>query len=72
MDCEMPVLDGFKATRQIRKFEEGSDKHIPILAMTAYAGRGDKERCLASGMDGHIPKPITTDVLENIVTEFIL
>lgn len=72
MDCEMPVLDGFKATRQIRKFEGGSDKHIPILAMTAYAGRGDKERCLASGMDGHIPKPITTDVLESIVTEFIV
>lgn len=72
MDCEMPILDGFKATRQIRKFEEGCDKHIPILAMTAYAGRGDKERCLASGMDGHIPKPITTGVLENIVKEFIL
>ena len=63
MDCQMPVMDGFTATKEIRKLEEGSDKHIPIIALTAYAMEGDRERCIASGMDDYLSKPINLDAL---------
>ncbi|MDP2076621.1 MAG: response regulator, partial [Sulfuricurvum sp.] len=56
MDCQMPIMDGFEATRQIRKDERF--KNLPILAMTANAMAGDKEKCIESGMNDHIPKPI--------------
>ena len=58
MDIQMPEMDGMEATAAIRQREKKSGKHIPILAMTAHAMRGDKERYLASGMDGYISKPI--------------
>jgi PAS domain S-box-containing protein len=58
MDVEMPDMDGFRATALIREKEKISRKHIPIIAMTAYAMKGDRERCLAAGMDGYVPKPI--------------
>jgi PAS domain S-box-containing protein len=58
MDVEMPDMDGFQATAIIREKEKISGKHIPIIAMTAYAMKGDRERCLAAGMDGYVPKPI--------------
>ncbi len=63
MDIQMPEMDGMEATAAIRSLEKNSGKHIPILAMTAHAMRGDKERCLASGMDGYISKPIHPDGL---------
>jgi PAS domain S-box-containing protein len=63
MDIQMPEMDGMEATSAIRDREKKSGTHIPIVAMTAHAMRGDKERCLASGMDGYISKPILPDGL---------
>ena len=63
MDIQMPEMDGMETTAAIRGREKNSGRHIPILAMTAHAMRGDKERCLASGMDGYISKPIHPDGL---------
>ncbi|MBF0474296.1 MAG: PAS domain S-box protein [Deltaproteobacteria bacterium] len=67
MDVQMPVMDGFKATRIIRQKEELSGKHIPIIAMTAYAMKGDRERCLNSGMDEYLTKPISPEKLYDII-----
>ncbi len=58
MYLQMPVLDGLEATRRIRKREAESGGHVPIVAMTAYAMKGDRERCLEAGMDGYISKPV--------------
>jgi two-component system, sensor histidine kinase and response regulator len=67
MDVQMPEMDGLQATAAIRERERGHGPHIPIVAMTAHAMKGDRERCLAAGMDEYIPKPIRADQLYEVV-----
>ena len=68
MDCQMPGMDGFEATRAIRQRESETDSpHVPIVAMTASAVVGDRERCLASGMDDYVAKPLNLDDLRRVI-----
>ncbi len=63
MDVQMPVMNGLEATEAIRSFEHGTDRHTPIIAMTARAMKGDREACLTAGMDAYITKPIRAEEL---------
>jgi CheY-like chemotaxis protein len=67
MDVQMPQMDGFAATAIIREQELGSGKRTPIVAMTAHAMKGDRERCLAAGMDEYVAKPIQAERLYEVV-----
>ena len=67
MDVQMSAMDGFEATRAIRQTEQVSGMHMPIIALTAHAMKGDKDRCLAAGMDGYLSKPIhAADLLTTV------
>lgn len=70
MDCQMPVMDGFEATAAIRALGNGRS-HIPIIAVTANALTGQREKCLAAGMNDYIPKPISREILENAIQKFL-
>ncbi len=70
MDCQMPEMDGFKATRLIRS-QEPAGVHIPIVALTAAAMQGDRENCLAAGMDHYLSKPIDIAKLREVLGNFI-
>ncbi len=67
MDVQMPGIDGFEATAAIRAREKASGGHVPIVAMTAHAMKGDRERCLATGMDGYVAKPLRAEELFGVV-----
>jgi PAS domain S-box-containing protein len=69
MDVQMPEMDGLQATVAIREHERLTGRHLPIIAMTAYALSGDKERCLAAGMDRYVPKPLNVQLLYQTIDE---
>ncbi len=76
MDCQMPVMDGFEATEAIRYYEKSSEMkktkaRIPIIAMTANAMKGDAEKCLESGMDDHLPKPVNQQAIYNCLIKWL-
>jgi signal transduction histidine kinase/CheY-like chemotaxis protein len=72
MDVQMPEMSGLEATKQIRGWEKEHGGHIPIIALTAYAMKGDRENCLAHGMDGYLPKPIQPRELYRTIQEQVL
>lgn len=72
MDVQMPRMDGLEATRRIRQMELGlDDRHVPIIAMTAHAMAGDRERCLEAGMDDYVSKPIRQETLRCVLRKWI-
>jgi two-component system sensor histidine kinase/response regulator len=71
MDVQMPEMDGFEATHRIREWEVGHEQHIPIIAMTAYVMKGDRERCLVAGMDDYVSKPLDLNVLLGVLDRWL-
>jgi len=70
MDCQMPKMDGYTATRLIRQIEAAQNKHTAIIALTANAMGGDRERCLDSGMDDYIGKPFRQEQVADMLKKW--
>ena len=72
MDCQMPVMDGFETTRRLRAGEAGSDAaRLPVIAMTANAMQGDREQCLAAGMDDYLAKPVSREAIVSTLRRWL-
>ncbi len=71
MDVQMPVMDGFAATAAIRPREKATGGHVPIVALTAHAMTGDRERCLAAGMDAYVSKPLQVEELLKVIAGLV-
>jgi two-component system, sensor histidine kinase and response regulator len=72
MDVQMPYMDGFEATEAIRKAEAVTKQHVPVVAMTAHAMRGDRERCLLAGMDAYVSKPVRSEELKSVIESMLV
>lgn len=73
MDCQMPVMDGFEATTKIRHYQaKEGQKHVPIIALTANAMQGDRERCLKAGMDDYLTKPVKKEDIQQVIQHWLV
>jgi PAS domain S-box-containing protein len=71
MDVQMPEMDGFEASSELRQREKQTGRHTPVIALTAHAMKGDRERCLEAGMDGYLSKPIRAPELDELLEKYI-
>jgi signal transduction histidine kinase/DNA-binding response OmpR family regulator len=71
MDIQMPEMDGLTTTMKIREREQGTHRHLPIIAMTAHAMKGDRERCIEAGMDGYVSKPISSQEVKEAISNVL-
>ncbi len=72
MDCQMPELDGLQATKEIRKAETLTGAHVPIIGLTAHAMGGDREKCIAAGMDDYLSKPVSMEKLQMMLLKWVV